>query len=156
MFVAVLLLVLMGWIGLSALNTTTEDRKVAGYQNRSSSAFFAAEAGAAKGRAILRTVADRSDTPALPTTLLGDSTMYARWGAQPQYYADPAFPKPIRYVADVGPAPGANLAHPKLFSTLWKINVIGQSYNASGGVGSQRASTVRLEVGELRTIGSAY
>lgn len=153
MFVAVLLLVLMGWIGLSALNTTTRDQQVAGYQNRSRSAFFAAEAGAAKGRAVLRTVSDRNSTPALPTAFLGDAAMYARWQQQPQYYADPAFPKPIRYVTDIGPAPGANLANPKLFSTLWLINVVGQSYDASGGIGSHRASTVRIEVGELRTLG---
>ena len=54
MFVAVLMLVLMGWLGLAAMDTASRDQQLAGFRNRSRSAFYAAEAGAAAGRALVR------------------------------------------------------------------------------------------------------
>jgi hypothetical protein len=155
MFVTVLILVIMGWLGLSALDTATRDQQVAGYQNRSRSAFFAAQAGAATALSIVASKADdRGTLPPLPTAFLGDAAMYARWQQQPSYYADPAFPNPIRWIRDGGPATGMNLANPAFVNTLWQVNVVGQSYDAAGGVGSHRASTDRLEVTAIKVLGS--
>lgn len=47
LLVAVLVLALMGVIGLSAMETVTRDRQVAGYQSRAQTALYAAEAGVA-------------------------------------------------------------------------------------------------------------
>ena len=47
LIVTVMLLLLLGVIGLSALDTVMRDQQVAGFQNRSTAAFYAAEAGVA-------------------------------------------------------------------------------------------------------------
>ena len=52
MLIAVMMLVLMGLLGVAAMETAGEDQKIAGLTNRSRSAFYAAEAGAAHGRQL--------------------------------------------------------------------------------------------------------
>lgn len=162
MFMAVLLLVLMGAMGLAAVDMAGRDRQAAGFQNRSLGAFYAAEAGAAHGRALIRGVGDRSETPALPTTNLGDlgaGNLYDRESQLPQYYPDPAFADPVRYADKEGAiAGGMNLQEggTKFVNTLWQINVVGQSANALDTAFEGRASTARIEVMETKVLASGY
>src|SRR5262245_24334861 len=68
MFLTVLLLALMGGLGLAALDAASRDRDSAGYYNREATAFYAAEAGIAHARAIIKNdVSSTGDTPAFPT-----------------------------------------------------------------------------------------
>ena len=89
------------------------------------------------------------DTPALNPRGLGDAALYDRESAQPRYSGDPAFPNPIRYIADSGLAGGVNLQikGQKFVNTLWQINVQGQSPDGS---------TTRIEVVETKTLASGY
>jgi hypothetical protein len=155
MFVAVLMLVLMGALGLAAMETVNRDRQVAGFQNRNRAAFYAAEAGGAQGRALVRTVDSRTDTPVLAATFLGDAALYDRETQLPQFYGDPAFaPNFVRYANDGGVAGGMNLgSKTKFVNTLWQINVVGQSPNA---LGAGQGSTARLEVVETKILASGY
>lgn len=161
MFVAVLLLVLMGAMGLAAVDMAGRDRQAAGFQNRTRSAFYAAEAGAAHARSLIRTVGSRGETPPLPQTNLGDlgaGNLYDRETQLPQYYGDPAFADPIRYARDGTVAGGMNLQEggTQFVNTLWQINVVGQSPSAIGGSFEQRASTARVEVVETKVLASGY
>jgi len=158
MFVAILMLVLMGFLGLAAMDTVGRDRQSAGFQNRSRGAFYAAEAGAAQGRSLVRTVGSRSDTPNLVQTDLGDVALYDWETDRPQFYPDPAFPNPIRYVADGAVAGGMNLqtGGTKYVETLWQINVTGQSVGVLGASSNTRASTARLEVVQAKVLSSGY
>ena len=159
MLLAVMMLVLMGLLGVAAMDTAGQDQQIAGLTNRSRSAFYAAEAGAAHGRQLVVAAGSRTTVPNLPTTFLGDATMYARSQSQPQYFADPNPPgggAAIRYVEDGGPAEGMNLSNPKYVNTIWRINVVGQSPENAGGVWNQRASTARIEVMESKVLATGY
>jgi len=159
MLIAVMMLVLMGLMGISAIDTASEDQAIAGLGNRSRSAFHAAEAGGAHARRLVAQADSRSDTPVLPTTALGDSAMYARYQTQPTYQADPAPPgggPAIAYVEDAGPAAGMNLANPRFVKTIWQINVVGQSPENAGGLWGQRASTARVEIRQAKTLSAGY
>lgn len=158
MFIAVLLLILMGALGLVALDTATEDRRIAGFQNRSASAFAAAEAGIAHAADL----AKQSNTN-LPTQTLGDLTVYDREGALPTYRADPN-PLPVGtnptgitsagYGAADGFAPAAGGSWKM---GKWRINVEGRSpVNAAGIDGRMSTSRIELMWGELDRQGSSY
>ena len=149
LFVAVLVLALMGALGIMAFNTVLVDRQVAGFQNRANTAFYAAEAAAATGRSLLRSVGSRSDTPALPTSTLGDVGLYDREPTLPSYSGDPAEVNPIRYLRDGGRAGGmgVEVGGQSFVYTLWQINVQGQS---PGG------STARIEVVETKVLDQGY
>jgi hypothetical protein len=149
LFVSVMILALMGALGIMAFNTVLVDRQVAGFQNRARTAFYAAEAAAAEGRSLVRTVGSRTDTPYLNPRALGDAALYDREFALPSYSGDPAFPNPIRYIGDGVMAGGANLQMKgqKFVNTLWQINVQGQSPDGS---------TTRIEVVETKTLASGY
>jgi len=149
LFVAVLILALMGALGIMAFNTVLVDRQVAGFQNRARTAFYAAEAAAAEGRSLVRSVGSRSQTPNLNPRPLGDLALYDREFALPSYSGDPAFPNPIRYIGDGTMAGGANLQMrgQKFVNTLWQINVQGQSPDGS---------TTRIEVVETKTLAAGY
>jgi hypothetical protein len=149
LFVAVLVLALMGALGIMAFNTVLVDRQVAGFQNRAKTAFYAAEAAAAEGRSLVRTVGSRSETPALNPRALGDSALYDREFALPSYSGDPAFANPIRHIGDGTMAGGANLQMrgQRFLNTLWQINVQGQSPDGS---------SARIEVVESKTLASGY
>jgi hypothetical protein len=123
---------------------------VAGFQNRAKTSFYAAEAGAAEGRSLVRDVESRNDTPALNPRALGDSALYDREFALPTYSGDPAEVDPIKCVnGDAGIAGGMNLQQKgqKFVNTLWQINVQGQSPDGS---------TTRLEVLETKTLAQGY
>ncbi len=149
LFVAVLILALMGAMGIMAFNTVLVDRQVAGFQNHSNTAFYAAEAGAARGRSLLRDVGSRSDLPSLPTSTLGDSGLYDREPALPSCSGDPSVANPIRWIGEGGPAGGmgVDVGGQSFVYTLWQINVQGQSPNGS---------TARIEVVETKVLDQGY
>lgn len=130
LLVAVMMLVLMGFIGFAALDTVTRDRQVAGFQTRSRTAFYAAEAGLATAMNLVRAAGTRGDTPALPQTLLGDTAAYADYGGnRPSFRGDPTVPSPVAWSRDGGIAAGMNLnpEQTPLVNTLWRIRIEGQT-----------------------------
>jgi len=154
LFVAVMMLLFMMFLGLTALDRVTRDRQVAGYQNRSRSAFYSAEAGVADARSRVRAVGSRAETPAFPTqgtpTYLGSTALYDREASRPRFFGDPDANPPIRYVGDTGTGgEGGNLQMKgqKFAGTLWQINVAGESAD-----GSQ----ARIEVMEVRVLSTGY
>lgn len=159
MLIAVMMLILMGLLGLAALETAGRDQQIAGLTNRSRSAFYAAEAGAAHGRQLIAAADGRGAAPVLPNTMLGDAAMYARYQTQPRYFPDPNPPgggAAIEYIEDGGPAAGMNLANPRYVNTIWRINVVGQSPENAGGIWESRASTARIEVMESKVLSTGY
>jgi hypothetical protein len=157
LFVTILMLVFMTAIAFAAMDTVARDREVAGLQNRSRNAFYAAEAAVAEARSLIRNVGNRSEIPAFYDVnnprLLADLTLYDREASQPRFYGDPDFAPPIRYVGEsgggIGGAEGFSLsvAGQRLASTLWQINVVGE---APGG------SQARLEVAEVKVMAAGY
>ena len=156
LFVAILMLALMGTLAIAALDAASRDRQTSGFYNRSETAFYAAEAAASHGRALVRGVTDRSTIPAFPSLALGtqqamgDAALYDREANLPIYYGDPAFPNAVRYAADSGIyAGGGNLQQKgqKFTNTLWQINVAGQSPDGS---------VSRIEVMETKILTSGY
>jgi hypothetical protein len=101
LFVAVMLLALMGALGIAALDSASTDRQAAGYYNRSNTALFAAEAGVARAKALIENVRTTVGFSAFcPGVIpfpgpgnkvsLGDTSTYLKQGAQPRFYGDPA------------------------------------------------------------------
>jgi len=157
LFVTIMMLVFMTAIAFASLETVARDREVAGLQNRSRNAFYAAEAAVAEARSLIRNVGNRAVVPAFHDVnnprLLADLTLYDREANQPRYYGDPNFTPPIRYVGEAGGGTGSSegfslsVAGQRLASTLWQINVTGE---APGG------SQVRLEVAEVKVMAAGY
>ena len=163
MFITVLLLALMGGLGLAALDAATRDRDAAGYYNRENAAFYAAEAGVAHARAIVRGVGSTDELPAFPTEAapqtLGDTSLYSNWigasttgNTQPVYYGDPAVANPIRSDGESAGqySEGMNLQSKgaKAIATLWQINVKGEIPDGS---------SARIEAKEVKFIfGGGY
>ena len=140
LFVAVMMLVLMGFLGLAALDRVTRDEQVAGFQNRARTAFYAAEAAVADARSLLANSAIVSDrTSGVPFHVeaapqqVGDTALYDREGGNlPRYYGDPAFNPSIKYLKDGPGLQGGNLQPGQgLVETLWQINVVGVSPDGS-------------------------
>jgi hypothetical protein len=128
LLVAVMMLVLMGMIGLAALETVSKDRAIAGFQSRARAAFYAAEAGIGRSKNLVRTAGERSNMPVLASTNLGDTTIYPH--GRPSYQGDPDFANPVRYVRDGRPwSQGGDLrvGKQKLVNTLWQANVQGDT-----------------------------
>ena len=63
---AVLLLVAVSALAMSTMQTVATDGQVAGFQNQESMAFYAAEAGIADARAVVRNMGERSQVPSYP------------------------------------------------------------------------------------------
>ncbi len=152
--ITVLLLVLMAGIAMAALETVMRDRQVAGLQNRSRSAFYAGEAAIAEARSLVRNVSSRSVLPTFydeaTPKVLGDAALYDRESSLPRFYGDPAYADPIRYSEEApGGGEGMNLSvqGQRLSSTLWQINVIGESADGSKS---------RLEVVEAKVMARGY
>jgi hypothetical protein len=140
LFVAVMMLVLMGFLGLAALDRVMRDEQVAGFQNRARTAFYAAEGAIAEARSLIANsaiVSDRSSNVPFHTSAapqdVGDVALYDREGGSlPRYHGDPAFPQPIRYLKDGPGLQGGNLQPGQgLVETLWQINVVGMSPDGS-------------------------
>jgi len=163
MFITVLLLALMGAMGLAALDAATRDRDSAGHYNRETAAFYAAEAGVAHARAIIRGVASTDELPTFPTEAapqsMGDTSLYPNGaGASgsgnplPIYYGDPDFANPIRSDGDSAGqySEGMNLQSKgaKAVATLWTINVKGETPDGASS---------RIEAKEVKFIfGGGY
>ena len=98
LFVAVLMLAMMGLVGLASLDTVMRDRQVAGFQSRARTALYAAEAGVAWGQGLIfQQVYDNytlgvsgllNFDPAFPTDVapvhLGDGAV-----TNPSFFKDP-------------------------------------------------------------------
>ena len=128
LLVTVMLLLMLGLVGLAALNTTTRDQQVAGFQNRKRIALYAADAGVAEALEKLST----TQTPALTATTIGDSTLYPH--GQPLFRPDPSVPDAIE---DLGTAPFPGMALnigqggiPTYQMDYWRVHVEGL---AAGG-----------------------
>ena len=157
LIITVLVMLLLGAIGLSALDTVMRDQQVAGYQNRSSEALYAAEAGVSAAKDLIRqNVFSPSDTVNFATmaapVLIGDTSMYPY--GQPKYFGDPNFPNAIRSLNQtltVAGAGGANMrqgtgANWNKFA-LMQIRVAGQTPDGA---------TARLEVVTTNQIPGGY
>jgi len=160
MFLTVLLMAMLGGLGLAALDAASRDRDSAGYYNRETAGFYAAEAGIAHARAIIRGVASTDELPAFPTQGAPQSVVGGSGGVvvpastQPPaiYYGDPDVPNPIRSDGDSAGqySEGMNLQSKgaKAMATLWTINVTG---NGPDG------SATKLEAKEVKFIfGGGY
>jgi len=148
LLVAVLMLVLMGMLGLAALDTVTQDRQVAGFQTRARAAFYAAEAGVGTSKNLVRTAGERTVVPVLPTTSLGDTATYPY--GRPSFTGDPDFASPVRYVRDGAPwSQGGDLrvGKQKLVNTLWQANVRGDTPDGA---------SARLEAMLSKLLASGY
>lgn len=153
--VTVLLLVLIGLMGLAALDTVTRDQQVAGFQNQNRLAFYAAEAGVADAKDRLRDVFSTTATVPFPTAAtpvtLGDAATFPF--GQPRYYADPAAGMGVEYQnagsIDFGGGNDLREGSEQWFNTLWRIRVEGAT--SSG-------ATARLDVMATRQLsgGHAY
>jgi hypothetical protein len=126
LLVAVMMLVLMGLIGIAALDTMTKDRQVAGFEQRARLAFYAGDAGVETGMYLVYNAPSRGALPPLPATSLGDAVIYPY--GQPVFVPDPVVANPVVYVKDGGPVQGMNLQVPPQFvNTLWNVRVQGQT-----------------------------
>jgi Tfp pilus assembly protein PilX len=137
LIITVLVMLLLGAIGLSALDTVMRDQQVAGFQNRSSEAFYAAEAGVAAAKDLIRqNVFSPTDTVNFATyaspVMIGDTSTYPY--GQPRYYGDPKAPEAIQSLNQtltVAGAGGSNMrqgtgANWNKFA-LMQIRVAGQT-----------------------------
>lgn len=161
LFVAVMMLVLMGFLGLAALDRVGSDEQIAGFQNRARNAFYAAQAGMAEARTAVKdsaTLTARTrpfHTQAVPETI-GDAALYDREdGNLPRYYGDADATSLIDDSDVVGaiawlgrttaPPPGWDLrvggrAPTKAF---WQMTVIGESPDGSSS--RQQAVAIRMD-----------
>ncbi len=128
LLVTVMLLLMLGLVGLAALNTTTRDQQVAGFQNRKRIALYAADAGISDALQKLTT----TQTPTLVQTSIGDTTLYPH--GRPLYQLDTSVADPIE---DLGTAPfpgmGLNIGQggvPTYQMDYWRVRVEGL---AAGG-----------------------
>ncbi len=156
---AVLLLIAVSGLALSTMQTAASDGTVAGFQNQEMIAFYAAEAGIADARAVIRNMGERDQLPNYPAdfpnvaapVLLSQSSEFVG-GNRPAYFADPAPPTaaPIMYVGEgTQCTEGCNmtLGGLKYNHTKWQINVVGRSPS-----GDQK----RLEVVATRLLAVGY
>jgi len=133
LLVAMMLLVLMGLIGLAALQTVSQDRQVAGYQNRARLALYAADASVALVSNLLRDPKDCTTALVVPSGTLGDGMAYPY--GQPSYGPDPEVATPIRCVGKAPPDPslGVNLTwgRARFQSLVWEVHSLGQTADGS-------------------------
>jgi len=156
LIVSILMLVLLTAMGIAALDTVSMDNEVAGYQKRAKAAFFAAEAGAAVGRQVVRNMGARGELPVVGTDFPGEggpaylATASDFTFGRPHYYADPSVTNPIKYVGEgAACTEGCDLNQGgiKYNHTRWQVNVVGES--AEG-------SSKRLEVVATRLLPVGY
>jgi len=136
LIITMLILVLLGMIGMAALDTVTRDQQVAGYQNRESLAFYAAEAGVADAKERLRTGVFATNAQIqfpnqAAAVTLGDTTIFPT--GQPMYFGDPAAVggQAILYqnagARDTSSGNALNEGQQQWFNTLWRVQVEGQT-----------------------------
>lgn len=133
LIVTVLLLVLLSVMGLAALDTVQRDQQVAGFQNRSRLAFYAAEAGIADAKNRLRDVWTDTATVTFPdeanAVLLGDASLFPL--GRPSYFADPDATQGVEFLDAGAPSLGGGgdqrLGGSTRVNTLWRIRVAGET-----------------------------
>lgn len=137
LMLAVLLLITVSGLALSTMQTVASDGTVAGFQNQEQMAFYAAEAGIALARDVVRNMGGRDEVPNYPADypneanpiMLSDPSEFAT-GQQPAFFVDPNVAIPIGWIEDGAPCTeGCNmtLGGQKYNHTKWVINVIGES-----------------------------
>jgi hypothetical protein len=139
LFVAVLMLALMGALAISSLDSAARDQQAAGYYNRSNTALFAAEAGvsAAKAHIMTNACACPCVLPWTPTTAspvyIGDTTAWSAFGGLPRYYGDPLAANSIECVGKRKKGGGSLNVGTGTTQWLgqWQIRVVGQSPDGS-------------------------
>jgi hypothetical protein len=138
LFVAVLILALMGALAIASLESASRDQQSAGYYNRSNTALFAAEAGVAAAIAMI----ELPTKPACPgfiafSTLgvpsyIGDTSMWASFGGQPKFYGDPAVANPIQCIGTrTRPGGSMSVAGGSEIVEDWRIYIVGESPDGS-------------------------
>ncbi len=128
LLMTVMLLLMLASLAFAGLETVQRDQQVAGHLNRKRMALHAADAGIAKGMETL----NLTGTPTVPTTSLGDSSLYPH--GQPSYRADTSDGAAVESLG-AGGVPGFNLqptqnGTPQFQMEYYKIRVQG---NAPGG-----------------------
>ena len=137
LMLSILLLITVSGLALSTMQTAASDGTVAGFQNQEQMAFYAAEAGVAEARRVVRDMGARDEVPEYPAdfpnqaapTELATPADYAT-GEQPVFYVDPAAATPIGYVGEgLQCTQGCNMTIGglKYNHTKWQINVVGES-----------------------------
>jgi hypothetical protein len=138
LIITVLLLLLLGVIGLSALDTVTRDQQVAGAQNRSTAALYAAEAGLAQAKDEVRRNYNYARIGEQITTFateanpaqFGDAALYPN--GRPEYYADPGDPDAMKALSPVS-SPGGGGSNMRIGGASWgyaapyKLRVVGET-----------------------------
>ncbi len=157
LMLSILLLIAVSGLALSTMQTVASDGTVAGFQNQEQMAFYAAEAGIADARNVVRNMGSRNEVPTYPADFPNQAAPVAlatpgdfQTGQQPIYYADPNMAEPIAYVGEGKQCTeGCNmtLGGLKYNHTKWKIDVIGESPS-----GDQK----RLEVVATRLLAVGY
>lgn len=137
LMLSILLLITVSGLALSTMQTAASDGTVAGFQNQERMAFYAAEAGVAQARGVVRSMGSRSEVPSYPAdfpnqatpALLSDPAAFVA-GQQPVYYADPSVATPIAHIGEgLQCTEGCNmtLGGTKYNHTKWQVNVVGES-----------------------------
>ncbi len=160
LIITVLVMLLLGAIGISALDTVMRDQQVAGFQNRAATAFYAAEAGVAQAKDLVRRnvlsgneILSFADS-ASPVPI-GDTSLYP--DGQPQYYGSPApgsGEAPVQSLDEslkVSGAAGSDMRQgmgPRWNNfALWKIRVAGETPDGA---------VARIEVVTLNQVPGGY
>lgn len=157
LMVSILLLIAVSGLALSTMQTAASDGTVAGFQNQEQIAFYAAEAGIAEARMVVRNMGSRDQVPTYPADFpdatapvsIATSADYSG-GLRPEYYADPTLPEPIEYVGEgTQCTEGCNMTIGglKYNHTKWQVRVVGESPS-----GDQK----RLEVVATRLLAVGY
>lgn len=132
----VLILALLSLIGISALETATQDRRVGGFLSRSQLALYAAEAGL---ESVARTMSEldlpagaaalEDVTVAVSSTPVGDSSVHPH--GIPTYSADDTASQAVEYLGAGGPCEewvmSIELGGPMYRYSLWDIRVQGET-----------------------------
>jgi Tfp pilus assembly protein PilX len=132
LLLVVLMLLMLASLGFAAMNVVQGDQMVAGYLNRKKMSLHAADAGVAKAMETLQ----QNGTPTIPTTNLGDTSLYSY--GQPRYAQDSTAATPVENLG-VGGIQGMNLSIGQNGQITyqvqyWKVRVQGE---APGGTVSR-------------------
>ena len=147
LIIAILMLALLGTVALASLETVMSDRQVAGYQSRSRTSLFAAEAGVAAATAIVRSQAQDlaplgesaldSWDPAFPTEAAPQQLGTGAY--PPAYHVDPRAPQAVQYLQAGQPCWEDNLAGAMSLNVggtvfrdaLWSVRVQGETLDGA-------------------------
>ena len=137
LMISILLLIAVSGLALSTMQTAASDGTVAGFQNQEQIAFYAAEAGIAEARKVVRDMGSRDQVPAYPADFPDSATPISiatsadyYGGDRPEFYADPSLAEPIQYVGEgTQCTDGCNMTIGglKYNHTKWQVRVIGES-----------------------------